>query len=65
MLKKKKKNLTGYLANWVTDIKISNEFNQSEKKQPGIHYAMNFSYDSHTLTLISVYIPFFNQKNKF
>ena len=48
----------------MTGLKISYEFIQSEKKQPGVNYAMNFSYDSHTVTLVSVCVPFVSQKNK-
>ena len=48
----------------MTDLKISYEFNQSEKKQSGINYAMDFSYGSHIVTLISVCVSFFSQKNK-
>ena len=32
----------------MTDLKISYEFNQSGKKQPGKNYVMNFGYGSHT-----------------
>ena len=52
----------------MTDLKMSlsfsYEFNQSEKKQSGINYAMDFSYGSHIVTLISVCVPFFSQKYK-
>ena len=48
----------------MKDLKTSYEFNQSGKNQPGINYAMNFSYDSHTVTLVSACVAFFSQKNK-
>ena len=48
----------------MTDLKILYEFNQSEKKQSDKNYAMDFSYGSHIVTLISVCVPFFSQKNK-
>ena len=64
MLKKKKekKNLTSQL----TDLKISHEFNQREKatRWLPINYAMNFSYGSYTVTLVSLCVPFGSQKNK-
>ena len=54
------------LASWVTDLKISYEFNdQSGKKQPGaINYAMNFRNGLFTVTLLSLCVPFASLKNK-
>ena len=52
-----------WLASCVTDLEISYEFNQSGKKQPGKNYAMNFSCGSHTVTLVSLCVPFVRQKN--